>query len=294
MKFDWFSPRLILLLTVLGLQACASLGVATHTLAAPDETFFVQVFSHKRNQAESVPVDVFKPLRAHTNSPAVLYFSGCGGITHANTQALLQQLRLGGATVAIVQSMRTQGRPSNICADVALTGQARAEEAFLARQALVDRGLAKLDNVAVVGSSHGGWTITYLMYNEDQTGKYLKAVPFKAAVAFYPYCQLLDNRSDKALVPTLMLVGGKDDWTPPHRCIRLKQMTSNSEVIEIVNYPGATHAWDIDLPPRNIVASSPSGTAFMVFDPAVTNDAYNRSLNFLNQHLQLLPVPAKP
>jgi dienelactone hydrolase len=71
---------------------------------------------------------------------------------------------------------------------------------------------------------------------------------FKAAVAFYPPCAGTDGNMS---VPTLILVGDLDDWTPAKDCRQMmSQRSGEGAPVELVVYPGAHHGFvSADLQP---------------------------------------------
>jgi dienelactone hydrolase len=98
------------------------------------------------------------------------------------------------------------------------------------------------DRVAVMGWSHGGGAAleasgrrSRLWYDPDDR------LAFRAAVAFYPPCQYLD---DETQTPTLMLLAGRDDWTPPNWCVAVAERIGLRRVSWKV-YPDACHAFDL-------------------------------------------------
>jgi dienelactone hydrolase len=277
----------IALTAVLG-AGCSSLPRPNlDLLPSADQTLMISVYSARRNRLEQVPVDVFKPSQAHPDQPAVIYMSGCGGVTYPATQGLLEQLRRLGVTIAILQSMRVEGRPDNFCVVPHVTGAARAEEVFLAKAALVQAGLAHEARVGLIGSSHGGWAISYAIFNEDPKGRPRATPPFQAAVAFYPFCQNLDTVNDTVQTPTLMLMGGRDDWTPPYHCEYLARRARPPERLTLHTFSHATHAWDVDFPPRTVPTGTRKGSAFMVYHPGVTLASQQMALEFLVKHMGL-------
>ena len=71
------------------------------------------------------------------------------------------------------------------------------------------------------------------------------ATDFRSAVTLYPGCRKLRETAWSARVPTLILIGGADDWTPAAVC---QQMVTGahdrSARVQIVVYPGAPHEFD--------------------------------------------------
>ncbi len=147
---------------------------------------------------------------------------------------------------------------------------AHAGKAFLARLPYVDDG-----RIGVVGWSHGAMTILRAISN-DVLNQPDRHDPFKAAVAFYPLCP---TRLTGADAPLLVLIGSADTSTPLARCESMS-LAGDSEVYEIIVYPGATHAFDWVDSPGEFYGHR------MIYDAEVTEDAYGRMFDFLASHLQ--------
>ena len=108
-----------------------------------------------------------------------------------------------------------------------------ARSAFLSGQPLVDP-----TRIAAVGFSQGGDTALKIAASPTAAG----APAFRAAAAFYPPCA---NEADAALaIPTLILVGAKDDVTPAADCAALAKRQAPG-MVKLVVYPGAAHAFDL-------------------------------------------------
>jgi dienelactone hydrolase len=102
---------------------------------------------------------------------------------------------------------------------------------------------------------------------------------FSGAVAFYPSCT---GDSGMVSVPTLILIGGKDDWAWAHAC---REMVENADKtgapIKLVVYPDATHDFDVPATvPYQILGHH------MAYDPAATQHAEKQVREFLRDVLQ--------
>jgi dienelactone hydrolase len=115
---------------------------------------------------------------------------------------------------------------------------------FLARQPFVNPA-----NVTLMGFSQGGYLT--LLSTERGLVERLSKHKFRAAIAFYPLCT---GFKGVMTVPTLVLIGGRDDWMPAEACRTMAEGRddwgisrdrSNGPPIQLVIYPGAYHAFDI-------------------------------------------------
>ena len=119
----------------------------------------------------------------------------------------------------------------------------RVADANAARRWLQTQGYVKADHISLLGWSNGGsaalWTVRPTTVAHDDSAD------FRSAVALYPSCRRLRETAWSARVPTLILIGGADDWTPAAAC---QQMVAGahgrSARAEIVVYPGAYHEFD--------------------------------------------------
>ncbi|MBI3433932.1 MAG: dienelactone hydrolase family protein, partial [Proteobacteria bacterium] len=107
--------------------------------------------------------------------------------------------------------------------------------------------------------------------------------------AFYPGCGRLNATAWSARIPTLILIGRADDWTPAAPC---EQMVAGarkrSAGISIVVYPRAYH--DFDHPHRPLqtrtnhaFSADGSGRVRTGTNPAARADALIRVPNWLRR-----------
>ena len=172
--------------------------------------------------------------------PAVVYLHGCSGLSKYNRNRISELLTGWGYVSLAVDSFATRGI-AEACDRLMPNRQGDAWGAllYLSKLPFVDR-----QRVAVVGSSQGG--IVTLGLASVRTVK-LFDVPddlkFKAAVAFYPACSAA---SEQLTIPTVIMIGELDDWTPAKACERWMKMRSGKGApVELIVYPGAYHAFDI-------------------------------------------------
>ena len=65
---------------------------------------------------------------------------------------------------------------------------------------------------------------------------------FGAAVAYYPQC---DTAEDRMAIPTLVLIGELDDWSPIRLCEWwMQRRNGQGASVKLVVYPEAFHGFD--------------------------------------------------
>jgi dienelactone hydrolase len=156
----------------------------------------------------------------------------------------------------------------------------RIGDANAARRWLQEQPWVIADRISLIGWSDGGtaalWSVRPRAGGQD--GK----PDFRSAIVFYPACRRLHYSAWSARIPTLILVGAADDWTPAHPC---QQMVAGargrSAGATIVTYPDAYHNFDragLAEHVRTGVArtSDPSGRVHVGTNPAAREDALKR------------------
>jgi len=130
----------------------------------------------------------------------------------------------------------------------------------------------------VIGFSHGGSTVMRAI--QAPTVRAADAVPFRAAVAYYPTCP--PNLSARA-TDVLVLIGDADDWTPARRCIDYAERRAGEiPAVAIKVYPGAYHAFDARGRERERILYGHK----LVYDPAAAEDSYAMTRQFLDARLK--------
>lgn len=198
------------------------------------------------------PVASPQPLHGHLRlpegagpSPAVVLLHGCAGYWRQLDERWGKRLASWGyVTLTIdrferraIRSTCTSGPP------VATIHDAYRALDFLVRHPAVDP-----DRVAVIGFSQGAWLA--LLSVERGSIERNAAEKFRAAVGFYPPCI---GFKDDMTVPTLIMVGELDDWTPARECRNLVEGRDDWGIsrekgkgvpIELIVHPGAYHDFD--------------------------------------------------
>jgi dienelactone hydrolase len=225
--------------------------------------------------------------------PAIVALHGCSGLGNRTALLSLTYRDWGarwldaGYAVLFPDSFGSRGQGSQ-CTLRGRTIRPRVErgrDVEAAKGWLQNQPWVKPDRIFLVGWSHGGSTTLWAVRPRNGSGS---AKPdFRAAVAFYPGCRAPARRGWTARLPTLILIGEADDWTPAQPCHDLvKEARERSARLEIVGYPGAYHAFDnphLPLRQRTGLAYTVdgAGNAHIGTDPAARADAIRRVTDWL-------------
>lgn len=168
--------------------------------------------------------------------PAVVLMHGCGGI-HAHVKEVWPERLVSWGYVTLVVDSFTTRNIENSCKTYLPD---RVFDAYGALDFLTKSGFVDAKRVALMGFSAGG--IATLEATKIEGNEQLMDEKFRAAVAYYPVCA--PHESD-ATVPTLILNGDLDDWSPAERCRqRVSRLSGKGPPVELHIYPGARHDFD--------------------------------------------------
>ena len=213
--------------------------------------------------------------------PAVIGLHGCGGMPATTKRKLVEELVGWGYVVLLVDSYATRGIEQTCTgsgfphiADMRRS-DAYGALAFLARQTFVDP-----QRVAAVGFSQGGW-VNLLVAEAMSLELFVRSsnLRFRAVVAFYPLCRPVVG---PLVIPTLILIGALDDWTPAADCSeKIDTWRTNGVPIEQVVYPGVHHSFYYpELKPGRTMFGH-----WLEYNKEAAADATRRMQQFLNRYL---------
>ena len=179
-------------------------------------------------------------------SPAVILLHGCAGFWRELDARWGPRLADWGYVTLTIDRFGPRGIQS-ACTGVAPV--ATAHDAYRALGFLAGHPSVDPDRVAVIGFSQGAWLALLSVERGGIERNVIRR--FRAAVGFYPPC--LGFKGDMT-VPTLIMIGELDDWTPALECRNLAEGRDDWGIsrekgkgvpIELIVYPGAYHDFDI-------------------------------------------------
>nr|WP_088931475.1 dienelactone hydrolase family protein [Rhizobium leguminosarum] len=168
--------------------------------------------------------------------PAVVVMPGCDGMRPSVKDLWPKRLVSWGYVVLVVDSFTTRSIQETCRSSLPdPVFDAYGALNFLSKSSFVDTR-----RVALMGFAAGG-TAT-LEATKIEGNEQLMEHKFRAAVAYYPVCAA--SQGD-ATVPTLILSGDRDNWSPAERCRkRLAGVGDNAPPIELNLYKGVYHNFD--------------------------------------------------
>jgi dienelactone hydrolase len=202
--------------------------------------------------------------------PAVIALHGCGGLG-GHSEAILpryrdwaEQLLKDGKAVLLPDSYgsrelgpqcRVKERERHV-----LARRERVADIMASRQWLVQQPWAAHDRISLMGWANGASALLWAV--RPQLSSANVEPDFRSAVAFYPDCRVSSGLGWSTRVPTLLLIGAKDDVSSPPACRQMIDgARGRSALARIVVYPGAYHDFDRANLPLHATAGSTDAAA---------------------------------
>ncbi len=196
--------------------------------------------------------------------PTVIALHGCGGLG-GHSEAVLPRYRdwaewllKEGHAVLLPDSYGSRGigPQCRVRERKVRARRERVEDVLAARQWLLQQPWVAADRISLIGWANGAstllWAVRPQLYSRGA------APDFRAAIAFYPDCRISAGLGWSARVPTLLLIGARDDVSSPLACrAMIEGARGRSALTRIVVYPGAYHEFDrANLPLHALAGSS--------------------------------------
>jgi dienelactone hydrolase len=227
--------------------------------------------------------------------PSVVALHGCSGLTDRSGKIVPrfadwgERLSAAGFAVLFPDSFATRGLGGQcrVRERKVRSSRERVKDAQAARRWLQSQSWVTKDRVTLLGWSSGA---TSILWAVRPRAAVRDGMPdFRSAVAFYPGCRRSSYAAWSARIPTLILIGRADDWTPAAAC---EQMVAGakgrSAGATLVVYPGAYHDFDrANYPLRELsgltYTADGSGKAHVGTNPAARANALTRVPDWLSR-----------
>ncbi|MBA2397272.1 MAG: dienelactone hydrolase family protein [Bradyrhizobium sp.] len=198
--------------------------------------------------------------------PTVIALHSCGGLGGHSEPVLpryrdwVEQLLRTGHAVVLPDSYssRELGPQCRVKERRVLARRERLSDIVATRRWLGQQAWVVQNRVSLMGWANGA---SALLWAVRPQGGRNDGPDFRSAVAFYPDCRISAGLGWSARVPTLLLIGAKDDVSSPAACRQMVEgARGRSALARIEVYPGAAHDFDrANLPLRAIGAAADAG-----------------------------------
>jgi dienelactone hydrolase len=226
--------------------------------------------------------------------PAVIALHGCGGLGGRAEPILpryrdwAEQLVKEGSAVLLPDSYgsRELGPQCRIKERRIHASRERVADILASRQWLVQQPWAARDRISLLGWANGASALLWAVRPQLSSRKV--EPDFRSAIAFYPDCRISLGFGWSARVPTLLLIGAKDDVSSPPACRQMVDgARGRSALARIVVYPGAYHDFDRANLPTHAVAETSDATlpdrGHLGTDPEARADSQKRVADWLKR-----------
>lgn len=157
-------------------------------------------------------------------------FQGQGGATHFFNTMPLKIAEAGGASLVIRHRLSTD-----------IPG--RVVDTFMAINEAVKQPFIDSQRVYVFGVSAGGMQGLHMMHRPIHDTLNPGNFTLAGLVLAYPNCRAKFERPDVLPIPTLVLTGDRDNFTPDSQCSDHIQEVNGNAFMRQVRFPNAGHSW---------------------------------------------------
>jgi len=224
--------------------------------------------------------------------PTVIALHGCGGLTGQSEPVQpryrdwAEQLLNAGNAVLLPDSYgsRELGPQCRVKERRVLARRERVADITASRQWLVQQPWAARHRISLMGWADGASALLWAVRPQSSSRKV--EPDFRSAIALYPDCRISSGLGWSARVPTLLLIGAKDDVSSPAACRQMVDgARGRSALIRIVIYPGAHHDFDRANFPLHAIAGTSDASlperGHVGTDPEARADSQKRVAEWL-------------
>jgi dienelactone hydrolase len=188
------------------------------------------------------------PPGAHGPVPAMVIVHGSGGVGPGEWDWANRMNALGIASF-VIDNFTGRGVEETETDQFRLSPTADIAGALAALRLLATHPGIDPKRIGVVGFSRGGIVALDTALEPFRQGVIDGDLRFAVHIPFYPSCDINFVSAHLDGSPILMLLGGKDNYTPAPPCLAFADELRDKGVhISVVVYPDAYHAFDLDIP----------------------------------------------
>jgi dienelactone hydrolase len=189
--------------------------------------------------------------------PAMVIAHGSAGVAHDREFWWADHLNDIGIAAFVVDSFTPRSIRETSTDQTQLSTAANAADALAALRLLTTHPKIDPKRIGVIGFSKGGQVALWTALEPFRRAVIADDTRFAAHVPLYPACNDWQVSEHITGAPMLMLLGGRDDYTPPTPCRDFAQwFKSKGADVTVIVYENAYHGFDSLRPPvhaKNVV-----------------------------------------
>jgi dienelactone hydrolase len=193
------------------------------------------------------------PAEPAARVPAMVVAHGSSGVSDGREGWWARQLVSVGVATFVIDSFTPRGIRETATGRTPLSSAADTADALSALRLLATHPRIDPRRIGILGFSRGGSVALYAALEPFRRAVLGDAARFALHVSFYPYCNdwMVSERLSGA--PMLLLLGGRDDYTPAEPCRKYAEWyRSKGAAATVVVYPDARHGFDAAGSPREL------------------------------------------
>ncbi len=188
---------------------------------------------------------------------AMIVAHGSGGVSHDREFWWADHLNDIGVAAFVVDSFTPRDIRETSTDQTQLSTAANAADALVALRLLTTHSGIDRKRIGVIGFSKGGQVALWTALEPFRRAVIKDDTRFAAHVPLYPACNDWQVSEHIDGAPMLMLLGGRDDYTPPEPCRGFAEwFKSKGADVTVIVYENAYHGFDSLRPPvhaKNVV-----------------------------------------
>jgi len=176
--------------------------------------------------------------------PAVIILHGSSGV-NPGEMVWAQRLNSMGFASFVVDSFTGRGVTNTETDQTQLSMTVGMADAYFALRLLAADPRIDKNKISVMGFSRGGIAALYSALEPFRRAVIEDDLHFAAHIAFYPGCGIHYTSAHLDGAPILMLLGGKDNYTPAAPCVTYaNDLRKQGAQVTLKTYPDAYHGFD--------------------------------------------------
>lgn len=219
-------------------------------------TGFFQLAKGQAHQRTVIFGTLRVPKKATAPVPAMVIAHGSAGVAERESWWADHLDDIGMASF-IVDSFTPRNIRDTATDQTQLSTAANVADAFAALKLLATHPRLDRQRIGVIGFSKGGQVALWTEFEAYRRAVIEDQTKFAAHVPLYPACNDWQVTQHITAAPILMLLGGRDDYTPAAPCREYGQwFKSKGADVNVIVYENAYHDFDSLRPParaKNVV-----------------------------------------